>query len=148
MKLKVRKEFEYNQIGSFRNVNPYTIFWVYPKTGEAYIVKGGLNDVESFVDSHQRVPAIIHYQYFRHGSSRGGFKFTGNILSNIKINISQFNHYGKSDRAREKCSIRVYKVQPLHFSYERNSYSSKELIFEKIVKRIPRGWIKELNPYC
>ena len=82
MKLKIRKEFEYSPIGSFRNCNPYTIYWVYPKTGEPYIVKGGMNDVKGV-----REP-----------------------------------RYGR--------------------------LMNQELVFEKVVKRIPRGWIKELNPYC
>ena len=40
-------EFLYDKVGSFREMNPFSISYVYPKKGDKnYIVKGGMKVIE------------------------------------------------------------------------------------------------------
>ena len=51
-KLPVKQEFKYEIIGCHRDVNPYTMAFVYPQKGKPFIVKGGLNDVEKYLEDY------------------------------------------------------------------------------------------------
>lgn len=127
-KLQVRKDFEWSTIGSYRNGNPYTIIFVYPHPdfGIPYIIKGGSNDTDKYLNKVTLyVPAMVYKSWWWHGDSRGMWR-----LKNVNAFIIK-NHWKKCPK---KYTLRV----------DTGKLSGKIL---KHMRRIPRKWIKELDPY-
>lgn len=121
MKLKVRKEFEYNIKRSWVDVNPYTIAFIYPKTSDdsPFIVKGGLIDVKAFLKSYH-IPFIGYNSHWYHHKKRGYW------ITNIRSLF--FIPVGKGKR------FRIIKI-----------IFNKKVV--KVVRRLPRKWIKELENF-
>lgn len=122
-KLPVKFDLEWSKIHSWRNVNPYTICFVYPEKGEAFIAKGGLSDIEKVIKSVMEDQNYVYrYEIFGHGASRGSWK--------IKL-PKEYNAYlfekGKKNPAR----MMVFK--------------NGEKIIEKNLKRIPRCFPNEFR---
>ena len=122
MKIEIRKEFEYNPIGSYSGFhpNPYTILFCYPKNEKPFIVKGGLIDCENEIDEI-KTPIIIHATYFHKGKTRRNIEF-----KNFKFS--------------------VYCHKPFENGYELKYFDKTgNLFIIKEIKRMPRKWIKELD---
>lgn len=129
--LQVRKEFPYDRIGSYRNVNPFTINFVYPMHGTPFIIKGGIIDVNKWMDDF-RCPAMINRTLWWHGIHRSmwqGHRFYL-YVTKPRLNPSRASKYG--------FEIKVQSRNP-------DSYGKIETI--KCVRRMPRKWMKEFNDY-
>ena len=129
--MKVRKEFDYDIRKSFRNANPFTIAFCYPYPlyDTNFIVKGGLNDVEKFIKK-QNTPIIVHYSMWRHGRSR-------NIIRFENFNKKYAFHFIRKEYPKGK--MQLIKI-------EGNLRRSNREVLATF-KRIPRKWLRELNPY-
>jgi hypothetical protein len=114
------KQFPYNRIHSFRDINPYTIVYFYPKYGIPFVVKGGYNDCKRFIGVH-KIPTVLHLTYWYHGQHR---IFYDIINTNTKCYIRRI-------KERKKVSY--------HLTTGMNII--------KIIKRVPRKWITELNDF-
>lgn len=66
----VRKEFDYNVVGSYRRADPFTIMTVFPHDGAPFVLKGGANDIENWIKSWKK-PCMVRYSYWKHGRSWG-----------------------------------------------------------------------------
>lgn len=114
------KNFPYNRIDSFRNINPYTIVYFYPKIGSPFVIKGGLNDCDKFI-KRQKTPALLHMTYWRHGKNR-----SHHVVINTKTKIY---------------------IRRILENYKYMYDISTPINSLKIIKRVPRKWINELNDF-
>jgi hypothetical protein len=120
MKLKVKEAFPWDKIGSYRNANPYSIYFVYPQNEKPFIIKGGSKDCERFLKAHPN-PAIYYYSFWHKGKHRGGW-----LTHKFFISISRYDSN--------------YRLV--------NGYIlSKGGQVIKRVRRIPRKWIKEYDNF-
>jgi hypothetical protein len=140
--LKIAKEFTYDKIGGYRKGNPFTIAFVYPQSGEACIVKGGLNDVQKYVKENYPI-AIINYQFFHKGQHRGYHSINGEKEGYY---IS-FKKSAPSYRQQEYNSGFGYSAKQGHRCQVTVRHYENESGFKKELRRLPRCWMKELNPY-
>jgi hypothetical protein len=126
--MKVKKEFDYNPIKSFRLVNPFTMAFCYPYPlhEKSFIVKGGLNDVKKYVEK-QKMPLIVHYSYWRHGHSRGIVRFIG------------------FDKRYNFHVMKTVKGPYQLIMVDKGPEWNRQVLAE--FKRVPRKWLKELNVY-
>jgi hypothetical protein len=127
-KLRVEKEFPYDKIGSFRMMNPFMILFVYPKNFSPFVVKGGSTSVDGYIKrKYEKEPMLINRTYWRHGRHRSFW--THRNIPDVHIDFSFIRH-----------NIKKYG----------RPYVITELNSDKVIakmRRIPRKWIKELNPY-
>ncbi len=131
--LKVKKEFEWNKIGSYKHGNPYSIIWAYPRNGEPYIIKGGANDCQNYIRALQE-PIMYYTSYWKNGRQRGRWGVVGikthiyfHRRSKKKINNSPTNH--SWDIRKEG----MFDNSSNHILY---------------LRRVPRKWLKELDQFC
>jgi hypothetical protein len=137
--LKIAKEFPYNKLGSYREANPFTIAFVYPQSGEACVVKGGLNDVKKYIDANYPI-AIINYTFFAKGINRGYYRVNGEKKGyHISFKKSRPS-YRKEEGMWGHPAKQGHRCMVIIFGMGGNC-------FEKEVRRLPRCWMKELNPY-
>lgn len=125
-KLPVKKEFDYNPIGSYRDVNPYDIAFCYPHPlyHRPFIVKGGVKYTRKYLRK-LNIPMVVHHTFYQRGRHRRLVQLYG---VDINLQISKdFYHEN------------VKKFQLKRFGDKR------EVLAE--FKRIPRRWIRELNLY-
>jgi len=140
--LKIAKEFPYNKIGSYEAANPFTIAFVYPQSGEACVVKGGLNDVKKYIDANYPI-AIINYTFFHKGTHRGYYSFNGEKNG---CHIT-FKKSAPSYRRQEGTFGYIPAKQGHRCQVIVTCYKSEGTGFKKELRRLPRCWMKELNPY-
>ena len=133
--LPVKKEFDYNPIGSFMNVNPYDMAFCYPHPlyHRPFVVKGGHQDVQDYLRS-LNIPIIAHHTFYR---NKGHRQLVGLYGIEKGIRIQKDYRYSKST---SKYIIDM-KYQLVKFS----GTATKVVLAE--FKRIPRRWIRELNLY-
>jgi len=131
--MEVRHNLPYDKIGSFRRRDPYIIAYIYPHPsfGKPFIIKGGGTKIGPLIKKELGItPAIVHNTYWY----RGNVRYTSIELYNIKnICISEV-----WDDVKEKY-LKKWKIEVRGKNYERKIL--------KNIKRIPRKWIKELEPY-
>lgn len=131
--LPVRKEFEYNPIGSFRDVNPYDVAFCYPHPlyHRPFVVKGGVKDTRKYLRK-LNIPMVVHHTFYQRGRHRRLVQLYG---VDKKLQISKDFSY---DHENAKY-LTARKYQLKRFG------SKREVLAE--FKRIPRRWIRELNLY-
>jgi hypothetical protein len=168
-KLTMVKEFPYNKIGSYRLGNPFTIAFVYPRKGNGVIVKGGYNDVKSYIKKEYPVSLVYFNMYGR----TNGFHNTAKCRTIIRVFgvPERMNSWG---RMRDNYCISIKKSRPSYRAIEniedewmsrkavkghrclvrvyesfinQGGASDEKLVFEKELRRLPRCWMKELNPF-
>lgn len=105
--------------------SPFTIAFCYPRNQEPFVVKGGWVDVEKFLTSKNE-PLLVHITYW-HAKAHRTVMSTYNLTKDI-----YFEPIGK--RSGKRWRIFTFKDN------ERKNLAT--------VRRIPRKWLKELNPYC
>lgn len=149
MKIKVKKEIDYEPKNSYRLGNPYTIAFVYPKDGEPYILKGGARDVNSEISKETR-PSIIHETFFKDGESRNVDSIK-NLGSKYRAYFSLLSYphendggYDSNFKKRILKKVRNVKRRTL-IVYETSD--SANVVFTKTLRHIPRKWMKELNQF-
>ena len=102
----------YNPLGSFRNVNPFTLAFCRTVKHGNILLKGGLNAVNHYIESELKEMALVSFRLFHHGRSRGythmvnsskylfirdhdkAYNFIGYKLYDIRNNI-EIAHYRK-----------------------------------------------------
>lgn len=146
MKLPVKKEFDYSIIGSYRNVNPFTIAFVYPKNSKAYIVKGGLNDVKRYLEADKE-PSIRFFTMFHKKKSRTNVKIHG---LNESFSVGFLGPKYPSENIRHDDFHNPYVEKNVrnimrHELYV--GYRSGKTIYKKRLRKIPRKWMEELNEF-
>ena len=119
--MEIRKEFNYNPIGSWNKINPYTMAFVYPKDETPYMIKGGYEDVETYLKNIE-IPAIVHYTLWHHKTTRRIIK----LINCGKINIA---HIGGQKNGRWEVSSKFGKNYKVIVS----------------MRKLPRKWIKEIE---
>lgn len=132
--LPVKKEFDYNPIGSYMQVNPYDVAFCYPHPlyHKPFIVKGGHNQVMEYL-RELNIPLIAHHTFYKKGSHRRIIGLYG-IDKGIRIQ-KDFR------KVHPNRYIVDTKYELVKYSAER----TKQVLAR--FKRIPRRWIRELNLY-
>lgn len=126
-KLPVKKEFDYNPIGSYRDVNPYDVAFCYPHPlyHRPFIVKGGHNDINKYLKK-LNIPMVVHHTFYKGTRHRRIIELYG-IEKGLRIS-KNYNFAGSDPSER----------------YKLGKYGG-DVLAE--FKRIPRRWIRELNLY-
>jgi hypothetical protein len=57
-------EFSWNKVGSFKNRNPYCIAFCYPSEGKPYVLKGGINTIETILKG-TKIPVVVNQTYWK-----------------------------------------------------------------------------------
>ena len=136
--LPVRKEFEYNPIGSFRDVNPYDVAFCYPHPlyHRPFIVKGGVRDTRKYLRK-LNIPMVVHHTFYQRGKHRRLVQLYG---VDKRLQISKDFSY---DQENENVYLKSRKFQLKRLG--KGLGDKREVLAE--FKRIPRRWIRELNLY-
>ncbi len=129
--LPIKKEFPYDRIGSFTNMNPFVIDFIYPQMGLPFIIKGGLKQVNKWYNGFGPA-AIIKRTLWCHGIHRG--YWMGHKVFFYTRKPTQL----KGHRKGRPCSF-GWTIMT-----QDKDGKSVEL---KTVRRMPRKWMKELNDY-
>ena len=129
--LPVKKEFDYNPIGSYRDVNPYDIAFCYPHPlyHRPFIVKGGNRDVTEYLRK-LNIPMVVHHTFFKGARHRRIVELYG---VDKELRITKNFSYDMEGRFTSSKKFQL-----------RTSYGGRILAE---FKRIPRRWIRELNLY-
>jgi hypothetical protein len=114
--MEVRASWKYNP----SSINPFTIAFVYPAKGKPFVLKGGVQDVETFFESFKK-PCIVHRTYWLHGKSRYVISVVNTL---VPIGVE------KSFGERKSWRLVV---------------GTGKTIVE--LKRFPRRWIKQLDEF-
>lgn len=128
---------------------PFTISFVYPKGGEPVCVKGGSQQVHTYVEEHYgNIPHITHTTYWKHGCR------SYSIDVHIPNRAGQPHLWFCLSKARRR-SPRSWEtndpssVQPPHrhekwVLYQRINGQARYI---RSYRNPPRVWIKELDAY-
>lgn len=128
---KVIRLMEVSITSSTQGRGPFTIAYIYPREGVAYMIKGKFSEVSNYY-LHLNVPSIIHMRIYSKSRVSNIYRVTGirrdSLSGNCRININRNN---------------------LTHRYILNitSYDSLTVYLRKEMRRVPRGWIKELDGY-
>jgi hypothetical protein len=135
---EVKATWIYNPIGSFKRGDPFTITFVYPSNSKPFILKGGHKDIERWLLTYGE-PCIIHNTYWHRAKSRSSI-----TVKNFKVPIliaeqSWYSELWKKENISKRKKW-AFIVDKSHFF----AHTPKVVV---AMKRLPRKWIKELNPY-
>jgi len=121
----------YNPNGSWRSSDPFVRVYVYPKNAPPYVVKGGLNECETFVKTRGKF-ALMHIVIYKNRISRLVLRF------NIPSNITSIKPY---------LLRKVYKYpgRGMYLKHWELTAFQNGIAFKKRFRRPPRGWPKCLN---
>lgn len=135
--LPVKAEFDYNPIGSYRDVNPYDIAFCYPHPlyHRPFIVKGGNQDVRKYLKK-LNIPMVVHHTYYQRGNHRRIVELYG-VEKGLYISKKFTYDDGKYLISK--------KFQLTASASPRRGRRNRKILAE--FKRIPRRWIRELNLY-
>lgn len=115
-----------------KRFNPFEIVYLYFKNKKPLIVKGDSASIKDYLKTnHSKDNYVAHYTTYMGGKS---FSHTDAHLANYKYRVYLMRDYDPSLPRRKLLKV-----------YDKNS-STK--IFTKRMRRIPRGWIKELDAFC
>ena len=147
MQLEVKKEFTYDPYGSFSLKSPYAIAFVYPKNSNPFIVQGGKKDIENYLSSEFKEPAIVHYHTYEKGIEKTIYKVINVHGLRIRITSPSWPYQNRRSylypMGRRGNIYPVRNVKRAKMSIEVNG----SLTFKKEFRRVPRKWIKEINPF-
>ena len=107
---------QYPTITLSQKYSPFAIYFIYPRFGKPFIIKGMANDCVDFIDRYHH-PCFYRYTYWRNGKSRGAW------VSNKHI------YFRKSKGNGYDISV-----------YDKNGKKVK-----KHFRRIPRSWIESIE---
>jgi hypothetical protein len=139
-KLPVLADFYYDKIGSFRTGNPFTIAFCYTSPRfhrlESFVVKGGANDVQTYLRDQLGFPMLVHLTFWRHGRGRRlGAQF---------YNFKQWSNIGDQPYVIPE-NRRIHKNFPIAKAYYRNFNVHFGGRIWMRVRRLPRKWLPEYN---
>ena len=125
-RLKVLKEFDYSPINSWSLANPFCIAYCYTPT-DKFVIKGGSRDVKSYIRNIGE-PMMVYISFWKDHIDRGLWSFE-NIITPIFIQqISTVSNKNKHYQISVRTGLGKYQCI-------------------KKIRRIPRKWMVELNPY-
>ena len=132
---KVIRLMEVSITSSTLGTGPFTIAYIYPREGAAYIIKGKYSEIYNYCTIID-VPSIIHMRMYAKSRVSNLYRVTGIRRDNLVYSTGNFFR------------ININRNN-LTYRYILNvtSYDSLVVYLRKEMRRIPRGWIKELNPY-
>lgn len=149
-KLQVVKSFDYNPIHSWKICNPFVIFYVYPKDKTPFIIKGGMVDVEKWMDVY-KTPCVYYRSLWFKGQKRGGWSDNISEVTKRKVNIVIYPERLKRTKTKTEYGgeYKTGKQIMTIFSSDNQQFfagNNKTLLTKKI-RRHPRSWIKELDAF-
>lgn len=127
-------DLPYNPEGAFKDANPYSIWWVFPKNSTcSYIVKGGEQDVRNYIRTNFS-PSFCHkLVYAKIGQTLKKRRIKAEVVgTSQRIKISFLN-------VRQPFASR-------NFHCHRWVFSSSFKSFLRL-KRLPKTWPKELDAF-
>ena len=60
--MPIRMEFKWEPKGSMKNLNPYTIYFVYPRGDEPFRLIGGLHEIEDWLDYYKVGHSYLYHK--------------------------------------------------------------------------------------
>lgn len=152
--LKVLKEFPYDPIGSWSESNPFTIAMVYFKNGNSVCLKGGKREMKQYMKEESLFTSnsyVVYYNLYHKGKSRQTIsvklkskKYSASITHNIRhFERRKKCEFGGSNTMHVKSGFRISA-----YLTPSSIYEQRREVFDKLVKRPPRCFPKELHPYC
>ncbi|OGM09285.1 hypothetical protein A2Z67_05080 [Candidatus Woesebacteria bacterium RBG_13_36_22] len=117
-----------NLWGSNQPMSPFTIAFCYTPKGDPFVVKGGWIDVEKYI-KELKEPLLVHTTFWWRKSHRTLIK-TYNLTETIYF--------------EERKSMSSFAYKPQWKIFVQKDAEKKILA---TVRRMPRKWMKELNPY-
>ena len=156
MPLEVKAEIPWEKVRSFTDGNPWCIAFVYPRKGKAFVVKGGINQVQEWVSASGIKRALVHYTMFGHNpNGHGGTDKTNR--SNIHVytgspTVKAFVHRIGIDRLTDKKPPKNRRWQLTVFTTDGKPHrpfsgEGSTLVLDKRLRRPPRCWPKELDQF-
>ena len=126
--------------------NQTATFFVYPKNGEAFVIHGGATEV---IDEIREMKIACVINVVGKGKKRKDGKslwfalgLKDGFYSAIKPPEWRTN---SSEKKRKRASILVVTENTMR-NQDITTFES-QVVLRKFVRRIPRGWIEELNPF-
>jgi hypothetical protein len=126
---------------SYVKAGPFTIAYFYPKYGEPFIIKDKFRAIlEYYID----VPnaAIVHMRIYEKLGVRNYYIVTGakgTITNNGRI-IQDYIIHIKENKKTHRYDLNVTRNNETVWTIPAN-------VFSKKLRRIPRRWMWELDPY-
>jgi hypothetical protein len=156
MALEVRYEFSWEPIRSFKDGNPWTIAFIYPRKEAGFIVKGGFNQIQEWVAASGIKRALIHYTMFGHQMNvNGGIDKTNrssiHVLTGLPTvqafvnNVTVDTATGKKMPKNRRWRLSVYTTDGK--KHRPFSGDGSTLALDKRLRRPPRCWPKELDQF-
>jgi hypothetical protein len=127
-RFEVKFDWPYTRIGSWTNGNPYTIAFCYPIESKPYVLKGGCNNINKYLDSLKE-PTLVNKTFWHQGKTRyASYRFFG--IKNVYVDESYVKEHS---RKRNGWSIGIYekkgKIEICH------------------LRRVPKAFPRELKRY-
>ena len=101
-----------------RGKHPFSIYFVYPRGEDPFILKGRSDECEEFLRNY-KTPCLYRYSYWRDGTNRGSWRFSfgGAYVSK--------NHH--------------------HHRYDIESWDSGSNKLSFSFRRMPHGWVDKIE---
>lgn len=140
-KLKVKVNFRYSTLP---RKGPFSIFFVYPKDGEPFILKGGSEDLEEYLGT-MATPAVVHVTYWKNGKCFT-YKKIVNLSNNnvILVDRATTRDYSKYAKFFSDSSLSKKRYFIFLEGRERLLRGKTEILLASF-RKFPRKWIRELN---
>lgn len=133
----------------FDKTGAFTIAYFYPKIGEPFIIKDKFRAIYKFCTSSP-MASIVHMRIYEKKGIRNFYKVTGikgEVRNTSHSNeVAHFPTYSiqiKKDKRSHRYTLEVNDI----FSSSRSWNSTPLPIFSKTLRRVPRRWMRELDPY-
>jgi len=133
---KEKKEYHIDTVISGTGV--YCVAYIYPRIGDPLIIKGKIKGVVAHLDSVQLSylrPFIAHVRKYP--------KKISSIIPEHKKGEDIDFYFVGIDR---RYNISIINAVTGHYRIEVTD-DRDIILFEKDIRRVPRSWIKELDPY-
>lgn len=127
------KEIIMTNKGRNEHVEPYTLAFMYNRSGKSLLLKGYLSEVNEYIRS-MKFTALVNLRFYIQGRSRGYWQLyhKGISVGEVLIKEPRLDHAYRDSDSETKW-IRKWKV----YNYK----LGRELFF----KRLPKRWIPEFD---
>ena len=124
----------------------FVIAFIYPATGKPFMLKGGSDPVNEYLINKMKCSYIVHYSRHRLGRSWHTFSIN-NLQDDFKAycldNIKRLTYKPKSFSIYDE-SFTVAQKNGRKITVSKRG----ERVLEKVVRRMPRSFPKELLPFA
>jgi len=126
---------------SYVKAGPFTIAYFYPKYGEPFIIKDKFRAIFEYC---RGIPlaAIVHMRTYEKRGLRKYYIVTGikGEITNNRMLIQDYIIHIKEDKKTHRYNLNVTRNNERAWAIPAN-------VFSKKLRRIPRRWMRELDPY-